>query len=46
MRCYWETIAERVPAEAIVAALASAGFQNVIHVTFAGLFSEYRAARP
>lgn len=46
MRYYWDTIAACVPSDVIVAALERAGFHDVTHVPFAGVFSEYRATKP
>ena len=46
MHYYWDTIAACVPPTAIVAALASAGFNEVSHHVDLGIFSAYRACRP
>jgi demethylmenaquinone methyltransferase/2-methoxy-6-polyprenyl-1,4-benzoquinol methylase len=46
MTYYWDTIAECVPPETILAALRHAGFTNVEQRTFAGCFSEYVAVKP
>jgi demethylmenaquinone methyltransferase/2-methoxy-6-polyprenyl-1,4-benzoquinol methylase len=45
-RYYWDTIAECVPPESIMASLARSGFVNVRRRVFAGLMSEYTGTRP
>ena len=46
MEYYWDTIAECVPPETILAALRHAGFVDVQHRMFAGCLSEYVARKP
>ena len=46
MEYYWDTIAECVPPETILAALRHAGFVDVQHRLFAGCLSEYVARKP
>jgi demethylmenaquinone methyltransferase/2-methoxy-6-polyprenyl-1,4-benzoquinol methylase len=46
MRYYWHTIDACVSPDAIVAAIAGAGFQLASRTTYFGLFSEYQAAVP
>ena len=45
MQYYWATIAECVPPETILAALATAGFKNVKRSVNNGVLSEYAAER-
>jgi demethylmenaquinone methyltransferase/2-methoxy-6-polyprenyl-1,4-benzoquinol methylase len=45
MQYYWATIAECVPPETILAALATAGFRNVKRAVNNGVLSEYAAER-
>jgi demethylmenaquinone methyltransferase/2-methoxy-6-polyprenyl-1,4-benzoquinol methylase len=46
MEYYWDTIAECVPPETILAALRQTGFVDVEHRMFAGCLSEYVALKP
>jgi demethylmenaquinone methyltransferase/2-methoxy-6-polyprenyl-1,4-benzoquinol methylase len=46
MRFYWDTIANSVPAETVVAAIGAAGFSDVERAVVRGIFTEYRATRP
>jgi demethylmenaquinone methyltransferase/2-methoxy-6-polyprenyl-1,4-benzoquinol methylase len=46
MRFYWDTIANSVPAETVVAAIGAAGFSAVERAVVRGIFTEYRATRP
>ena len=46
MTYYWDTIAECVPPETILAALRQTGFVDVEHRMFAGCLSEYVAVKP
>jgi demethylmenaquinone methyltransferase/2-methoxy-6-polyprenyl-1,4-benzoquinol methylase len=43
---YWDTIEHCVPADKIIAALATAGFADVKHRLELGMFSEYTARKP
>jgi demethylmenaquinone methyltransferase / 2-methoxy-6-polyprenyl-1,4-benzoquinol methylase len=45
MQYYWATIAECVPPETILSALAAGGFKNVKHVVSNVVLSEYTAQR-
>ena len=45
MRFYWETIAQCVPPETVLASLARAGFAAPGRAVMHGIFSEYTAAR-
>jgi demethylmenaquinone methyltransferase/2-methoxy-6-polyprenyl-1,4-benzoquinol methylase len=45
MRFYWETIAQCVPPETVLASLERAGFAAPDRVVVHGIFSEYSAAR-
>lgn len=45
MEYYWATIAECVPPEAIVAAIKSAGFQEVQRKITGGVLSDYQAVK-
>ena len=46
MRYYWDTIRTCVRPEAILQALAEAGFADVERHVELGVFSEYSARRP
>jgi demethylmenaquinone methyltransferase/2-methoxy-6-polyprenyl-1,4-benzoquinol methylase len=46
MEYYWDTIAECVPPETILAALRQSGFVDVEHRLLAGCLSEYVALKP
>jgi demethylmenaquinone methyltransferase/2-methoxy-6-polyprenyl-1,4-benzoquinol methylase len=46
MRFYWDTIANSVPAETVLAAIGGAGFSAVERAVSRGIFTEYRATRP
>jgi demethylmenaquinone methyltransferase / 2-methoxy-6-polyprenyl-1,4-benzoquinol methylase len=46
MRFYWDTIANSVPAETVLAAIGAAGFSAVERAVVGGIFTEYRARRP
>ena len=46
MEYYWDTIAECVPPETILAALRQTGFVDVEHRMFVGCLSEYVALKP
>jgi demethylmenaquinone methyltransferase/2-methoxy-6-polyprenyl-1,4-benzoquinol methylase len=46
MEYYWDTIAECVPPETIVAALRQTGFVDVQHYLLFGCLSEYTARKP
>jgi demethylmenaquinone methyltransferase / 2-methoxy-6-polyprenyl-1,4-benzoquinol methylase len=46
MEYYWDTIAECVPPETILAALRQTGFIDVEHRMFLGCLSEYVAVKP
>jgi demethylmenaquinone methyltransferase / 2-methoxy-6-polyprenyl-1,4-benzoquinol methylase len=46
MRYYWDTIENCVPPETILAALKSAGFQQVERKAVMGIFSEYSGRAP
>jgi demethylmenaquinone methyltransferase/2-methoxy-6-polyprenyl-1,4-benzoquinol methylase len=46
MEYYWDTIAECVPPETILAALRQSGFVDVEHRLLAGCLSEYVARKP
>ena len=46
MEYYWDTIAECVPHETILAALRQTGFVDVEHRMFGGCISEYVARKP
>lgn len=46
MEYYWDTIAECVPPETILATLRKTGFVEVEHRMFAGCLSEYVARKP
>lgn len=46
MKYYWDTIAECVPPETIVAALRRTGFVDVEHRILVGCVSEYVALKP
>lgn len=46
MEYYWDTIAECVPPETILAALRKTGFVEVEHRMLAGCLSEYLARKP
>lgn len=46
MRYYWDTIAQCVPPESILATLRAAGFIEVSRRVSMGLFSEYAGTRP
>jgi demethylmenaquinone methyltransferase/2-methoxy-6-polyprenyl-1,4-benzoquinol methylase len=46
MRFYWDTIANSVPAETVVAAIGGAGFSAVERAVSRGIFTEYSATRP
>jgi demethylmenaquinone methyltransferase / 2-methoxy-6-polyprenyl-1,4-benzoquinol methylase len=46
MEYYWDTIAECVPHETILAALRQTGFVHVEHRMFGGFISEYIARKP
>jgi demethylmenaquinone methyltransferase/2-methoxy-6-polyprenyl-1,4-benzoquinol methylase len=45
MRFYWETIAQCVPPETVLASLARAGFATLDRAVVHGIFSEYTATR-
>jgi hypothetical protein len=45
MRYYWDTIADCVPAEAILAVLRESGFTRVERRAPGGVFSEYLGTR-
>jgi demethylmenaquinone methyltransferase/2-methoxy-6-polyprenyl-1,4-benzoquinol methylase len=45
-RYYWDTIEACIPPETVLAALRSAGFQDVKRYVELGIFSEYTATRP
>jgi demethylmenaquinone methyltransferase/2-methoxy-6-polyprenyl-1,4-benzoquinol methylase len=45
MRYYWETMAQMVPPEKVVASLQEAGFSKVERHIVLGVFSEYRAVK-
>jgi demethylmenaquinone methyltransferase/2-methoxy-6-polyprenyl-1,4-benzoquinol methylase len=45
MRFYWETIAQCVPPEAVLASLGRAGFAAPDRAVVHGIFSEYTALR-
>jgi demethylmenaquinone methyltransferase/2-methoxy-6-polyprenyl-1,4-benzoquinol methylase len=45
MRFYWETIAQCVPPETVLASLARAGFATPDRAVVHGIFSEYTATR-
>jgi demethylmenaquinone methyltransferase/2-methoxy-6-polyprenyl-1,4-benzoquinol methylase len=46
MRFYWDTIANSVPAETVLAAIGGAGFSAVERAVSRGIFTEYSATRP
>ena len=46
MRFYWDTIANSVPAETVLAAIGGAGFSAVERAVSRGIFTEYSAMRP
>ncbi len=46
MQYYWETIEHCVPPETILAALRSAGFEQVQRHVLLGIFSEYSGVKP
>ena len=43
---YWDTIDSCVPAETVIASLATAGFRDIEHRLELGMFSSYTALRP
>ena len=45
MRFYWETIAQCVPPESVLASLGRAGFKAAARAVELGIFSEYTATR-
>jgi demethylmenaquinone methyltransferase/2-methoxy-6-polyprenyl-1,4-benzoquinol methylase len=46
MRFYWDTIANSVPAETVLAAIGGAGFSAVERAVSRGILTEYSATRP
>jgi demethylmenaquinone methyltransferase/2-methoxy-6-polyprenyl-1,4-benzoquinol methylase len=46
MKYYWDTIAECVPAETIVAVMRESGFVDVGRRVYGGILSEYVGRKP
>lgn len=46
MEYCWDTVNNCVPADTILTAMRSAGFEQIKHRTWFGVFSEYRARKP
>lgn len=46
MRYCWDTVNQCVPADTIRTAMQAAGFEQIRHNTWFGVFSEYRARKP
>ena len=46
LRYYWDTIAECVPPETILAIMRRSGFVAVDHQVWVGILSEYVGAKP